>query len=378
MQRRGRVAGLRFLAKGVHVGDEKRWRIREYAGQHVRYRPPCPAEDRVLKIPGLQVRPDELNSYTEIDPLQENIPPLRGLNKLRYPTVHRKKEALIEIAPTLPGLFYMEALQEAADAHLVGKTAAGRPDPVTLKGEIRAYAASQGFISGVTLLDRRFVTAGHDAAFPYETAVVLGMEMRKEFLLEAPNFRLRRYPDYDVYRRAGRKVHRVANFIRRRGVSCSARIPFDGSVIYPVHAITAGLGELGAFGGVITREFGPRQRWCLITVDAQLPLDEPVDLGVTAFCEECLLCVAKCPAGAIPERPLWWRGVYKRKVNDLRCWAFFSNFKGCAVCINACPFHRFGYDAVMTHLKRTGEVLGREEILAEKVRFQKGEGEDSG
>lgn len=34
-----------------------------------------------------------------------------------------------------------------------------------------------------------------------------------------------------------------------------------------------------------------------------------------------------------------------RKVNDLKCWAFFSNFKGCAVCINSCPFHRFGYDA---------------------------------
>jgi len=29
------------------------------------------------------------------------------------------------------------------------------------------------------------------------------MEMRKDHPLEAPNFRLRRYPDYDVYRRAG-------------------------------------------------------------------------------------------------------------------------------------------------------------------------------
>ncbi len=349
--------------------EKKRGRIRAYSGQHVRFRPPGPREDRLLLVPNLRLRPDELDAYTEIDPLLESVPPLRGASKLVYPFVHRRKEGLVEIAPALPGLIRMEALQKRADRRLVSEAACEAPDPVELKRDIRQYAASLGCISGVTLLDRRFVTCGHDGAFPHETAVVLGMEMRKEYLLEAPDFRLGRYPDYDVYRRLGRAVHKLARHIRRGGVSCSARVPFDGAVIYPVHAITAGLGELGAFGGVISREYGPRQRWCLVTVDAELPPDEPVDLGVAAFCEECLLCVAKCPAGAIPEQPLWWRGVYKRKVNDLRCWAFFSSFKGCAVCINSCPFHRFGYDEVMGHHRSTGEVLGREEILAEKARF---------
>ena len=346
-------------------------RIRAFRGQRVGFRFAKETDDILVDIPNLRVRPEELNLYTEVDPLEENIPPLRGMNKLRYVPAHRRLESIFEISPTLPPLVYMKLLQKQVDRFLVGRHSGPKPEPDGLKREIKEYAARLGFLMGVTRLDRRFVTRGSDGRFPYSTAVVLGMEMRRDFLLEAPDYRLRRYPDYDVYRKAGWRVHRVAHFIRRRGVSCSARIPFDGSAIYPVHAITAGLGELGAFGGVITPEYGPRQRWCMITVDEELPLDEPVDLGIAAFCEQCLLCVEKCPAGAIPRQPLWWRGVYKRKVNDLKCWAFFSNFKGCAICINACPIHRFGYGPVMEHYERTGEILGRDEILAWKPPLRK-------
>ena len=347
-------------------------RLRAYHGQGVRFRPTGPEEDRVALIPNLAYRPDELNLYAEVDPLQENIPPLRGPQALRYVWVHHKREALSEILPAVPSLVYMETLQGRVDEFMVRRHAGRRPDPARLKQDIRDYAASLGFaLCGVTLLDRRFVAEGFDARFPYQTAVVLGMEMRREWLLQAPNYRLRRYPDYDVYRRAGNRIHRVANFIRRQGVSCSARIPFNGAVVYPVHAVTAGLGELGAFGGVLTPQFGPRQRWCMITVDAELPLDRPVDLGLARFCESCLLCVAKCPAQAIPGEPVWWRGVYKRKLNDLKCWAFFTAWHTCAVCINACPLHRFGPREVMEHFERTGEVLGYEEILAERPAYRK-------
>lgn len=347
-------------------------RLREYQGQRVRFRPPGPEEDRVALIPGLGYRPEELDLYSEVDPLQENVPPLRGPHALQYVLTHHKREALTEIAPTAPALVYMEALQPLVDSYMVKNHYGARPDPVRLKQDIKACAASLGFaLCGVTRLDRRFVTEGSDAKFPYETVVVLGMEMHREWLLQAPNYRLRRYPDYDVYRKAGNAVHRVAHFIRRQGVSCSARVPFNGAAVYPVHAITAGLGELGAFGGVLTPEFGPRQRWCMITVDADLPPDGPADFGLAAFCEECLLCVKKCPARAIPERPLWWRGVYKRKVDDLRCWAFFTAWHTCAVCINACPLHRYGPREVLEHHQGTGEVLGYEEIMAEKPAYRR-------
>jgi ferredoxin len=347
-------------------------RLREYRGQYVKFRPGDAVEDRVALIPNLEYRPEELNLYSEVDPLQENVPPLRGNNALRYVWTHHRREALTEILPAAPALAYMDTLQGRVDASMVSKHAGCRPDPVVLKKEIRECAASLGFsLCGVTLLDRRFVVEGSDAGFPYPRAVVLGMEMRKEWLLQAPNYRLRRYPDYDVYRRAGNADPRLANHIRRQGVSCFARVPFNGAAVYPVHAITAGLGELGAFGGVITPEFGPRQRWCMITVDSELPLDLPRDFGLAGFCENCLLCVSKCPAKAIPREPLWWRGVYKRKINDLKCWAFFTAWHTCAVCINACPLHRFGPREVLEHYERTGEVLGYDEIMAERPAYRK-------
>jgi ferredoxin len=347
-------------------------RLREYRGQHVRYRPNDVAEDRIALIPNLEYRAEELALYSEVDPLQENIPPLRGPNTLRYVVTHHKREMCSEILPAVPALVYMETLQDRVDTYMVKKYAGSHPDPARLKQDIKDYAASLGFaLCGVTLLDRRFVVDGYDGRFPYRTAVVLGMEMRKDWLMQAPNYRLRRYPDYDVYRRAGNAIHRVANFIRRQGVSCSARVAFNGAVVYPVHAITAGLGELGAFGGVITPEFGPRQRWCMITVDAELPLDEPRDLGLAEFCEKCLLCVAKCPAKAIPKKPVWWRGVYKRKINDLKCWTFFTGWHTCAVCINVCPLHRYSSRDVLDHYERTGEVLGYKEIMAERPAYRK-------
>ena len=346
-------------------------RLLEYRGQRVGRRGGIPLEDRVGLIPNLEYDREELDLYSEVDPLLENIPPLRGPNKISYIATHHRREALTEILPTFPALVRMEVLQDIADRLRTAASRGRKPDPAQLKRDIKAHAASLGFaLCGVTLLDPRFVTAGNERKFPHPTAVVLGMEMRKEWLLEAPNYHLRRYPDYDVYRRAGNRVHRLAGFIRSRGVSCSARVPFDGAVVYPVHAITAGLGGLGAFGGVVTREFGPRQRFCMIVVDSELPLDEPVDLGVAELCDACLLCARKCPAGAIPSEPLWWRGVRKRKINDLKCWAFFTAWHTCAVCLNACPLHRYGYQAVTEHFERTGEILEYESILAEKVVFR--------
>ena len=68
---------------------------------------------------------------------------------------------------------------------------------------------------------------------------------------------------------------------------------------------------------------------------------------------------------------MWWRGVYKRNINDLKCWAFFTAWHTCAICINSCPLHRFGCREVLDHYERTEEVLGYEEIMAEKPVYRK-------
>lgn len=74
------------------------------------------------------------------------------------------------------------------------------------------------------------------------------------------------------------------------------------------HAATrAGLGEFGYNNIVLTRQFGPRQRWNSIITDAEL---EPDPLITEPIClrDKCLLCLNTCVAGCI-----WLRDDPSRK-----------------------------------------------------------------
>jgi epoxyqueuosine reductase QueG len=155
------------------------------------------------------------------------------------------------------------------------------------------------------------------------------------------------------------RIFDVARFIREKGYRCFARVPFDGRVKYPPHAVMAGLGELGAQGVVITRQYGPRQRWCMISIDADITPDKPADLGMAAYCDACRICIRACPGGAISEERLWWRGVRKRKINDAKCYPFFKKYEGCAICLKVCPINRFGYDDCIGAFLRDGTILGK-------------------
>ena len=183
------------------------------------------------------------------------------------------------------------------------------------------------------------------------------MEMDRELLEEVP-FPGKRLFDFEVYVESGRRVFEVAQFIRSRGYRCRARVPFDGWVKYPPHAIMAGLGELGAHGVVITREYGPRQRWTMISIDADIEPDEPVDLGIAEYCDDCMLCVKACPGDAISHERIWWRGVKKRKNNDTKCYPFFRKYDGCGICIKLCPINRHGFEACMEAYNKDGTILG--------------------
>ena len=255
------------------------------------------------------------------------------------------------------GILRMQSSQALANRFRVARSR--QTDLNALKQSIRDYAASQGFaLCGVTRVDRRFIADGQDDAFPYDTALVLGMEMDAALLDEMPSPG-DKLVDFEVYVEAGKRVFDVANFIRRQGYRCVARIPFDGQVKYPPHAVMAGLAELGANGVALTPQFGPRQRWCMISVEAELAPDPPADFGFADYCEACRLCVYGCPGRAISTERIWWRGVYKHKVNTAHCWPYFVKFEGCAICLKVCPFHRFGYEACMAAYQADGTILGR-------------------
>jgi len=74
-----------------------------------------------------------------------------------------------------------------------------------------------------------------------------------------------------------------------------------GPDVYPqmrIAAMAAGLGEIGWSKVFLSREFGPRQRLCMILTDAELapdPLVEP-----NSICNLCMACVDECPGHCIP------------------------------------------------------------------------------
>lgn len=329
---------------------------------------------------GLQtvdVDPVVLDIAAEIDPLTPEGVPFFGdfgavMLGMEFPKWLRHRQFRRYFRGIFGPKFYVDHLQPLANRlRVAGKR---QEDLQQLKEEIRSYAARCGFaLCGFTRVDRRLIADGADEKFPYDTAVVLGMEMEPDLLDEMPSAP-GRLADFEAYVAAGRQVLEVARFIRQQGYRCLARPAFEGWVKYVPHAINAGLAELGANGVALTPQFGPRQRWCMISVDVELEPDEPADFGLAAFCDECQLCVHGCPGRAISEEKVWWRGVRKHKLNPTHCWPYFVKFDGCAICLKVCPLHRYGYEACMEAYERDGRILGKpagvERFLARRERRQ--------
>ena len=83
-------------------------------------------------------------------------------------------------------------------------------------------------------------------------------------------------------------------------------------------AVQCGLGERGQSGAVLTRQFGPMQRFCCILTDAVL---EPTPLLEPELCDGCGQCAAACPGHAIgPDgtRDPWQCGAYYRGASRVK------------------------------------------------------------
>ena len=98
----------------------------------------------------------------------------------------------------------------------------------------------------------------------------------------------------------------------------------------------------------------------VITTDAPVTHDEPIDYGINQFCEKCQVCVNRCPSSALAKDKVWWRGAKKNKVSYKRCRPIMGRYDGCAICMKTCPVQRYGMQPVMEYYIATGEVLGKE------------------
>ena len=125
------------------------------------------------------------------------------------------------------------------------------------------------------------------------------------------------------------------------------------------YGVEAGLGQLGLNGQLLTPFAGSRTRLAMITTNAPLVFDAPVDYGIPAICDRCKSCVRNCPSGAIQSKRQMHRGVLKAKIKLERCLPIVAQAHGCSICIKVCPVQRYGLPAVIDEYKRSGKILGK-------------------
>jgi len=225
--------------------------------------------------------------------------------------------------------------------------------------DIRAKARELGFLEvGFTRYDKRYTYARMRSQVKFEHAICLAYEQDYEATQSIPSIPAE-VVHSGTYRLEGAAGLQLCDFIRSLGYHAQQHSPNDNTGAYIPMFVAAGLGQLGANGLLLTPHAGARNRLMLITTDAQVTYDQPVDYGIHAFCQVCQVCVNRCPGRALMPTKIWWRGVQKNKLFFKRCRPVMANYLGCGICMKVCPIQKYGMATVMDHYVKTGQVLGK-------------------
>ncbi len=270
------------------------------------------------------------------------------------------------------------ALRWASDVDLPEEVLAARcDDPIVLSRRVKEMAAHCGAgLTGITPLDPRWVYAdvqrNHcspetpqrtpirftDEEEPWEDeealhlprsiryAVVFAVPMDRQMISTAPSL-LAEGATSLGYSHAATVALSVATYVRSLGYQAIPSL--NGTALNIPLAISAGLGEGGRNGLLITREYGACVRLSKVITDMPLIPDRPVDLGIRAYCEACSVCARACPVQAIshgaPAREANnecnRNGVKKWHIDAKKCLRYWvASGTSCSVCIARCPFTR--------------------------------------
>jgi epoxyqueuosine reductase len=150
----------------------------------------------------------------------------------------------------------------------------------------------------------------------------------------------------------------LARYLQAEGYTAHVH-DYEGGAVTVPYAVMAGLGQLGLNGVLLTPFAGPRVRLGLVTTNAPLTFDQPVDYGIPKICDNCRACVRNCPAKALSARRQTYRGAEKSKINAQRCAPVLAVAHDCGICLKVCPVHRYGLEAVHDEFERSGTILGR-------------------
>ena len=170
-------------------------------------------------------------------------------------------------------------------------------------------------------------------------AIVLGMELKRDIIKTAPNI-LSSIESFRVYKELGEKTIELTQDLKNQGFKSEAHHPFGGKLLYPPHAVEAGLGIKGRNGLVCTPVFGLRQRWSVITTDAVIPNTIKRDFTeLEKFCQECGACISNCLGGAAYEKPIEkveGSGIITH-IDRSKCMESLLANNYCSNCLKVCP-----------------------------------------
>jgi epoxyqueuosine reductase len=309
--------------------------------------PPIPAQ--LLTVPG-----------ERIDPAQEQVALERG--RLQSFVAMHYESCVWEIAAGWQVFLRFLSLLARADRGAQGANRE-RPELRTgsegeLTSELRSYATRLGIGAlGVAGYDPTYMTEQGVHTAVGDRVVVLALEQNYAATQAVPSDRSLG-ATYDSEAESLELTVKLVKFLHARGYRAHAHDKCDGMTI--PFAVAAGMGQLGLNGQLLRPAAGSRCRLYMLSTDAPLALDHPVDYGIHGICDRCQSCVRRCPVGAIPRQRRSHRGVEKIKINQKRCFTTVAQVKGCAICMKVCPVQRYGLRAVLDEFTITGRIIGRD------------------
>jgi len=224
---------------------------------------------------------------------------------------------------------------------------------------IKNKARELGYLEvGLTDYDHRYEFQSKRDFARYPTAICLAYEQDFEPTQTIPSVDAE-IVHSSTYRTQAAAGLELGNFIRSLGYHAQVIHSSDATGPVIPMFVAAGLGQLGACGYLLTPHEGSRNRLMMLTTDAKVTNDEPIDYGIHAFCQVCQVCVNRCPGRALMRDKIWWRGLEKNKLYFKRCRPVMARYLGCGVCMKVCPVQKYGLKNVMDHYAETGQVLGK-------------------
>ena len=314
-----------------------------------------PVPEELETVPGIPLNNREVDWYAREYPLESQNRSERA-----------SRDWSIEIRDRHPEMREIRKEHDKLNTNLVvaGRLTADMEPTAEPTGEdvstmIKDRARQLGYIEvGFTAYDPRYEYKHKKGFTSLPTAICLAYEQDYEPTQTIPSVDAE-IVHSSTYRTQAAAGLELGNYIRSLGYRCHVIHSSDATGPVIPMFVAAGLGQLGACGYLLTPHEGNRNRLILITTDANVTYDEPVDYGIHAFCQVCQVCVNRCPGRALMRDKIWWRGMEKNKLYFKRCRPVMARYLDCGVCMKVCPIQKYGMKNVMEHYAETGQVLGK-------------------